>query len=95
MQIDIILPYLLAVPSWAILLTYLWKASFSLKWRSVKTTSKGVLLVYILAFGQFIYVYFEDQYFGVVNNFQLKLAIIICALVVLIFGITEPYEAKE
>jgi len=45
--------------------------------------------------GQFIYVYFEDQYFGVVNNFQLKLAIIICALVVLIFGITEPYEAKE
>jgi hypothetical protein len=95
MQIDIILPYLLAIPFLAILLIYLRRARFKLKWRNFKNTSKRDLLLYVLALSQFIYVYFEDQYFGVVNNFQLKLAIIICAVVAFIFGSTEPKETKE
>jgi UDP-N-acetylmuramyl pentapeptide phosphotransferase/UDP-N-acetylglucosamine-1-phosphate transferase len=95
MQIDIILPYLLVIPFFAILLIYLWNARFRLKWRNLKNTSKGELLLYVLAFSQFIYVYFEDQYFGVDNSFQLRLAIIVCAFIVLIFGSTEPKEAKE
>lgn len=95
MQIDMILPYLLSIPFVTILLIYLWKARLSLKWVDFKSLTKGNLLSLIFAFGFSVYVFIEDQNFGVENNSQMKLAIIICAVVVLILYTTEPREPSS